>query len=221
MARTTDPILDAYRKRLTSAARSLPRKDRHDLIEAVEEHLAAGAREGASEVDIRNMLEELGDPEEIVESARPTQERRLGLIEVGAVVLLLAGAFLIPVVGWVIGVALLWSSTAWRLTQKWLGTLVVPGGLAAPLVLAWYGPGRTDCSAIPAGSAPAVIPPPPGAGGPLDAAVHIETNVGMCSTSPVFAGWLGLIVSVVLVLATVAVAVHLLRSAQLPRSDAT
>jgi hypothetical protein len=43
---------------------------------------------------------------------------------------------IIPVLRWFIGVVLLWVSDAWNTRDKLLGTFVVPGGLAVPLVLA-------------------------------------------------------------------------------------
>ena len=204
---TAHPLVDAYRRRLVSAARRLPRRDRRELLDALEEHLAAGAHEGASEAEIRNMLEDLGDPEDIVEAAQPAAASRPGLLEVAAVVLLLVGAFFPPVVGWILGVALLWASPAWSVSQKWLGTLIVPGGLAAPLLLAWYGPSRMDCS----------IPTSPGAvptGRVTDASV-------MCSAEPVLAGWPGVLMALVLVAASVLVAVHLLRMARRPHAHGT
>jgi hypothetical protein len=45
-----------------------------------------------------------------------------------AVALLTLGS-LVPVVGWLIGVGLLWSSRLWTRPEKWLGTLVLPGGV--------------------------------------------------------------------------------------------
>jgi hypothetical protein len=33
-------------------------------------------------------------------------------------------------VGWLAGLVLLWSSRAWTTRDKWIGTLVIPGGLA-------------------------------------------------------------------------------------------
>lgn len=201
------PLVDAYRKRLVSAARRLPRRDRLDLLDALEEHLAAGTHEGASEVEIRNMLEDLGDPEEIVDAAQPAAASRPGLLEVAAVVLLLVGAFFPPVVGWILGVALLWASPAWSVSQKWLGTLVVPGGLAAPLLLAWYAPSRMDCN-IPtsAGAVPA--------GRVTDASV-------VCSAEPILASWPGAVIALILVAASVLVAVHLLRGVRRPHAHAT
>lgn len=196
---TAHPLVDAYRKRLVSAARHLPRRERRDLLDALEEHLAAGAHEGASEADVRNMLEDLGDPEEIVEAAQPPAASRPGLLEVAAVVLLLVGAFFPPVAGWILGVALLWASPAWSVSQKWLGTLVVPGGLAAPLLLAWYGPSRMDCNiptsavAVPAGRV-------------------TDAPSAMCSAEPILASWPGALIALILVAASVLVVVHLLRS---------
>lgn len=46
---------------------------------------------------------------------------------------------MIPVVGWLAGVALLWSSTAWTTKEKLLGTFVLPGGYAALVWLMWFG----------------------------------------------------------------------------------
>jgi hypothetical protein len=43
-------------------------------------------------------------------------------------VLVLLGGFLV-LVGWFVGIALLWSSQTWRLRDKLLGTLLWPGGL--------------------------------------------------------------------------------------------
>jgi hypothetical protein len=45
-----------------------------------------------------------------------------------AVTMLTIGS-LVPLVGWLIGVGLLWTSTLWTRGEKWLGTLVLPGGV--------------------------------------------------------------------------------------------
>src|SRR5258706_2632573 len=55
-----------------------------------------------------------------------------------AIVLLLIGLGLFAV-GWLIGVALLWSSPTWRVRDKLLGTLVLPGGLPMGALLATFG----------------------------------------------------------------------------------
>jgi hypothetical protein len=61
--------------------------------------------------------------------------QRLDLI---TVVLLLLGLLVLGV-GWLIGLALLWASPTWRLRDKLLGTLVVPGGLPFAFLLAAFG----------------------------------------------------------------------------------
>ena len=63
------------------------------------------------------------------------QAHRRGLgLEIGAVVMLTVGS-LIPVLGWAVGVILLWSSGRWRPSDKLLGTLIVPGGPGMALLL--------------------------------------------------------------------------------------
>ena len=51
------------------------------------------------------------------------------LLLLGGVFFLVGGGFFL--VGWVVGCVLLWASPRWRWTDKLLGTLVWPGGLAA------------------------------------------------------------------------------------------
>lgn len=48
--------------------------------------------------------------------------------------LLLFGGLAVPVVGWVAGSVLLWTSAEWRRRDKIIGTLVVPGGLGSLLL---------------------------------------------------------------------------------------
>jgi hypothetical protein len=48
--------------------------------------------------------------------------------EVATLVLLPIGGIVVPVLGWFVGVALLWTSERWSVRDKLLGTLVVPGG---------------------------------------------------------------------------------------------
>lgn len=59
--------------------------------------------------------------------------------EVAALWLLLIGGIILPVVGWIIGVVILWASEKWTRRDKLIGTFVVPGGLLLPLVIGWFG----------------------------------------------------------------------------------
>jgi hypothetical protein len=145
---TDDELVADYLRRLRRAARSLSRERRRELIAEISEHIAeAQAAGGASgegqSAALRNALERLGEPREIVAAAGgPLVAGRPGALEIAAVVVLLLAGIAglvagIPgiVVGWGTGVVLLWVSPRWRWPDKLLGTLVWPGGLAAPLVL--------------------------------------------------------------------------------------
>ncbi len=57
----------------------------------------------------------------------------------GAVVLTFVLGIVGTVVGWMVGLGLLWSSRTWTAGEKALGTLVWPGGLAAPFYLTLFG----------------------------------------------------------------------------------
>ncbi len=52
-----------------------------------------------------------------------------------AVVGLIVGSLVLPIVGWLVGLVLLWRSRSWTILEKLLGTLVWPGGLLLPLAL--------------------------------------------------------------------------------------
>ena len=98
---------------------------------------------------MREQLERLGAPEEIVAASSwdgsPPPARRNGiLLEVAAVILLLVGGIVLPVIGWVLGLVLLWASGRWSRGDKLLGTFVVPGGLMTPLGLLIL-PGGESC----------------------------------------------------------------------------
>ena len=69
--------------------------------------------------------------------------------EVTALWLLLIGGIILPVLGWIIGVVILWASERWSRRDKLIGTFIVPGGLLLPFaVLAYYmlGAGWGACS---------------------------------------------------------------------------
>src|SRR6266702_5874294 len=100
----------------------------------------ARAGEAADEVSVRNLLNRLGEPEDVAAAAAadattaPAEPRRdrIPATEIVTVILLLIGGIVIPVVGWVVGVVLLWSSPRWRWQDKLVGTVIWPGGLLVP-----------------------------------------------------------------------------------------
>jgi len=151
MRPAADRLVDDYLRRLDSELRDLPRARRRELRQEIAEHIDE-ARDGLaaeSEADVRNLLERLGEPAEIAAEARErlgVHPRRAGFIEVAAIVLLPVGGVVIPVLGWIAGVILLWVSEAWTVRDKLIGTLVVPGGLLVPVYLALAAGDSTSCS---------------------------------------------------------------------------
>jgi hypothetical protein len=67
----TEPLVDDYLRRLEAAAAALPTHRRDELISEIRDHLDEGLRQSATsdEVAVRNLLERLGPPEEIVSAA--------------------------------------------------------------------------------------------------------------------------------------------------------
>jgi hypothetical protein len=118
----TDRLVDGYMSRLEEAAAHLQRSRRAELISEIREHIEAALREeeAAGEVAVRNVLERLGPPEEIVEAAEPAAEadqRPTGKLEVAAMVTLV-----VPFIGWLFGIAMVLISKAWSNREKTIGT---------------------------------------------------------------------------------------------------
>ena len=158
MSTDDDQLVEDYLRELHAAAQGLP-ADRHDeLIEEITAHIAEARQSDGSPLAVRNILDRLGDPADIVRAAADTppgspawsgapgsgagypaaaaaQPGRAGALELAAVLFLLLGGIVIPVLGWFIGVVLLWMSPRWTAKDKLLGTLVWPGGLLAPALL--------------------------------------------------------------------------------------
>jgi uncharacterized membrane protein len=146
MSTTADKLVERYLKHLDVELDDLPRARRREIVDDISGHIAE-ARAGLqaeTEADVRNILEGLGDPAEIATDARerfdvppdlkPARSEP-GWVEIGALIMLLVGGLVLPVIGWIIGVVLLWTSKAWNTRDKVIGTIFVPGGLALPVFL--------------------------------------------------------------------------------------
>ncbi len=150
-ASTLHPLAASYMERFRQAARVLPPGERDDVIGDIEAHLIEAIPPTASEAEARTVLERLGDPEEIVGTERPAVPApRRGTLEWAAVVLLPVGGVVLPVIGWAVGVVLLWSSRAWTVRDKLIGTFVLPGGLLPAVLALTLGPSEGSCSSRPA-----------------------------------------------------------------------
>jgi HAAS len=117
----TDRLVDDYLSRLEEAAAHLQRSRRTELIAEIREHIEAALREeeAAGEVAVRNVLERLGPPEEIVEAAEPpeVEQAPTGKLEVAAMVTLV-----VPFIGWLFGIAMVLISKAWSNREKTVAT---------------------------------------------------------------------------------------------------
>lgn len=141
-----------YLVRLDDVARPLPSARRAELTREVHEHIDAALAEAGrrDEVTIRNILERLGRPEEIVaaeagwEAAQPgwagsppggmsTARSRWGATEIIALLLLTLGWLLWPI-GPLIGLIFVWISARWTRRQKVMATVIVLILLVLPVL---------------------------------------------------------------------------------------
>ena len=193
---TLHPLAADYLERLRRAGRGLPAGRRRELLAEIEGHLSEAIEPGASDAQALTVLDRLGEPEAIIAAEMPPPDEapeRRGVAEWAAIILLPFGGFIFGV-GWLVGLILLWSSRAWTTRDKWIGTLVIPGGLATALVVGLIVGGTKTtqvCSGFPGG-------------------VQHCTNAGGSSSGSTV---LGIALFVVLVLAPIASAIYLARRA--------
>jgi uncharacterized membrane protein len=136
-SQTLHPLAADYLDRLRRAGRGLPPERLRELLAEIEAHLSEAIDPGGSDAQALTVLDRLGEPEAIIvaEAQRSGElPARRGVREWAAIVLLLLGGFIFGV-GWLVGLILLWSSRAWTRRKKWIGTLVIPGGLATSVVI--------------------------------------------------------------------------------------
>ncbi|MGA2927200.1 MAG: hypothetical protein ABSG43_14600 [Solirubrobacteraceae bacterium] len=134
---TLHPLAAKYLERLRRAGRRLPPGRLQELLTEIEGHLTEAIDPGASDAQALTALEKLGEPEAIIAAEMPPPDEPpagRGTKEWAAIILLLLGGFIFGV-GWIAGLVLLWSSRAWNTREKWVGTLVIPGGLATGVLI--------------------------------------------------------------------------------------
>lgn len=144
-----NPLAKEYLRDLKRVSRCLPRDRRIELISEIESHLHESIAPGASDAEVEHILDRLGIPEQIVAADLPHEVRQAPAgngREVSAIFLLLLGGILVWI-GWFVGLFLLWTSKAWTVTDKLIGTVIIPGGLATSLFIALAtGTGTGSCS---------------------------------------------------------------------------
>jgi uncharacterized membrane protein len=136
---STDALVRNYLGRLDAAAWALPPDRRNELVGEVREHIDEALRTTPAndEVAVRNVLERLGQPEEIVRAEAegqpytgPAQATAYasaspwGALEITGVALLAVGGFVIPLLGPIAGLILVWASSRWTRGEKAVATVL-------------------------------------------------------------------------------------------------
>ena len=190
-----DKLVARYLSQLGRELSDLPASRRRQIVEEVSSHIAEGlaALDTEDEAGVRSVLDRVGDPSAIAAEGGAAEFRpRVPWADALVPWLLLLGGFVF-VVGWFLGVGLLWSSSTWKVRDKLLGTLVIPGGLPGLVLLGTFSwrTSSTSCGGV----------------SPLGqrAVIHCVTS-GFSLPAAV-----GILVLILALLAPFAVAVHLER----------
>ena len=145
-----EALVHDYLGRLDAAAGSLPASRRAELTGEVRQHIEMALAEagGRDEVTVRNVLDRLGPPDEIVDAERgadgpapvwaagqPAVRPGLGGTEIAAILLLTLGAVFLPIIGPLLGLIFVWASTQWTRGQKLTGTVIVLVLALLPVIL--------------------------------------------------------------------------------------
>jgi hypothetical protein len=139
----TDALVEDYLRRLHAAAARLPLDRRAELVSEIREHLQEGLRQSGTddEVSVRNLLERLGPPEEIVteaaDSAPPSLAAPAPVTNNSAVVSVVLGALWLMGIGSVL--ALVFGYRARRQIKSSEPRQTGAGLATAGIVLGWVG----------------------------------------------------------------------------------
>ena len=130
-AQTADDITRRYLKRLEKELGDLPAVYRNEVLDEIREHITSSRADVQSDADVLAMLNRLGDPKSIADDARERFELttyRAGTTEIAAIILLLLS---FSIVGYIVGLVLVWRSPAWRRLDKLIGTVMPVVAVAA------------------------------------------------------------------------------------------
>jgi uncharacterized membrane protein len=149
-SQSTDPRITTYLEALSRALYGLAEPSRSEVYDEIRQHIADQLAERGGDTNaVPEILDRLGDPNDIAREAGAGHAgpggypgaypgysmppRRSRVHEIFAVILLAIGGFVF-VIGWVVGVVLLWTSDRFTRTDKIVGTVLVPGGFATGLL---------------------------------------------------------------------------------------
>jgi hypothetical protein len=131
---------------------SLPPSRRAELAGEVRQHIELALAEagGRDEATVRNVLDRLGPPDEIVDAERGADgpppawatnasaavaRPGWGGVEIVAILLLTVGALFLPIIGPLLGLVFVWASTQWSTRQKLIATVIVVVLALLPIVM--------------------------------------------------------------------------------------
>ena len=120
----TEPIVTDYLLELSDALADVPRDTRVAIVAGVREEL-----EGLEADEAAERIRSMGDPQFIAASARedvagplePAEPQWRAMV---AAILVMLGGVVVPFVGWVAGIAVMWTSRAWSTRVKLLATFL-------------------------------------------------------------------------------------------------
>lgn len=142
MADPTPQVVRGYLAELDAALAEVPGGVRAEIVAGVREELA-----GLDAVTAAVRIQELGDPAFIAAEARAGVEpvpvsTEAGWYPVVTAIVMAIGGAVIPVLGWIVGVGMVWASRTWFRWEKWVATLAAPaaGILLAGLIWAFWAP---------------------------------------------------------------------------------
>jgi Predicted membrane protein len=144
MTEPAPQIVKSYLAELERALGGVPDEVAREIFAGIVEELSGLDASAAAA-----RIEDLGDPAFIAAEARaeagiapapgpgasvPTASGDPRWYTVLASLLVALGGVVIPVLGWVMGLAMVWLSKTWRLWEKWVATLTGPVGVAVAIV---------------------------------------------------------------------------------------
>jgi|JI10StandDraft_1071094.scaffolds.fasta_scaffold527691_2 hypothetical protein len=185
-------LIENYQNELRRRSSELPPDMREELHEYVSDYLAESlGTSGKDENSVRLALAALGEPSHLVSEMRASSPKVAAAgpeprsTESSAIRWLTLGS-LIPVVGWLYGVLLLWSSKLWSRRDKIIGTLCVPGGVFGVLSFAWMLLDATEvrCTVSSSGTSDGL------GGTPTSPPVDVDSGCVLVGAIPPTVGWI-------------------------------